>query len=268
MKKFLLFAAMAACSLGISAQEVQSTTQDASADTWLRKGNTAKHGSDKVLEIYSFKSDTESAEFELDFVGVMAFDVPSAPDEDWVMQSATLRLVTERAKGNLVIYPFVSFGEDNIYADLADEVAAARQQTPIVESFKLAGQNGKAVTDNGVTMNTVAEWTNTLDLTAYLKSGEINELSMLLVNPANTKTSVKVYTREATDVELKDGTIFAAKDLVPQLTVVYEKPLADGVQTLTLQSTGRGEVYTLGGQRMAQPTKGIYVVNGKKIVIK
>ena len=32
---------------------------------------------------------------------------------------------------------------------------------------------------------------------------------------------------------------------------------------------GRGEVYNLAGQRVAQPTtKGLYIVNGRKVVIK
>ena len=30
----------------------------------------------------------------------------------------------------------------------------------------------------------------------------------------------------------------------------------------------RGEFYNLAGQRVAQPTKGLYIVNGKKVVIK
>ena len=29
-----------------------------------------------------------------------------------------------------------------------------------------------------------------------------------------------------------------------------------------------GSAYTLGGQRVAQPTKGLYIVNGKKVVVK
>ena len=31
---------------------------------------------------------------------------------------------------------------------------------------------------------------------------------------------------------------------------------------------GRGEVYNLAGQRVAQPTKGLYIVNGKKMIVK
>ena len=34
------------------------------------------------------------------------------------------------------------------------------------------------------------------------------------------------------------------------------------------QRTMQGEVYNLSGQRVAQPTKGLYIVNGRKVVIK
>ena len=30
----------------------------------------------------------------------------------------------------------------------------------------------------------------------------------------------------------------------------------------------KGEVYNLAGQRVANPTKGLYIVNGRKVVIK
>ena len=33
-------------------------------------------------------------------------------------------------------------------------------------------------------------------------------------------------------------------------------------------SDGRGECFNLAGQRVAQPTKGLYIVNGRKVVIK
>ena len=42
-----------------------------------------------------------------------------------------------------------------------------------------------------------------------------------------------------------------------------------GVNTLDVErGTMNGEVYNLNGQRVAQPTKGLYIVNGRKVVIK
>lgn len=44
---------------------------------------------------------------------------------------------------------------------------------------------------------------------------------------------------------------------------------ATGINKLNVKrGTWNGEVYNLAGQRVAQPTKGLYIVNGKKVVIK
>ncbi len=42
-----------------------------------------------------------------------------------------------------------------------------------------------------------------------------------------------------------------------------------GIDTLNVErGTLNGEVYNIAGQRVAQPTKGLYIVNGKKVVVK
>lgn len=41
-----------------------------------------------------------------------------------------------------------------------------------------------------------------------------------------------------------------------------------GVNEVKVQKEVRGEYYNLNGQRVAQPTKGLYIVNGKKVIIK
>ena len=70
---------------------------------------------------------------------------------------------------------------------------------------------------------------------------------------------------------LKDGTVFAADDLVPQLTVVYKQKgnttgISSEQRTTGIPSTG---IYTLYGVRVDQPmAKGVYIVNGKKVVIR
>lgn len=237
-----------------------------SKDTYVRKGNTNNYGGAATLELYTFKDDAS----DQDFVGLMAFDVPAAPSDEYELQSATLRLVTERAKGSITIYPYAGNWEENAkYEEQADAISEARSKEAIA-TMKLAGQSGKAVTDNGVTMNTVADWTNTIDVTSYVKSLEGTVANLMIVNPANTKTSVKVYTKEAADVTLKDGTVFAATDLVPQLTVVYKKTdTSTGIASVEAKKVVvREGFYTLGGQRVLNPSKGLYIVNGKKVVVK
>ena len=41
-----------------------------------------------------------------------------------------------------------------------------------------------------------------------------------------------------------------------------------GVNEVKVQKEVRGEYYNLNGQRVAQPTKGLYIVNGKKVIVK
>jgi hypothetical protein len=43
---------------------------------------------------------------------------------------------------------------------------------------------------------------------------------------------------------------------------------ATGINDVRSKKADRGEVYNLAGQRVAQPTKGLYIVNGKKVIIK
>jgi hypothetical protein len=42
---------------------------------------------------------------------------------------------------------------------------------------------------------------------------------------------------------------------------------ATGIEAVKT-TKANGEYYNLAGQRVAQPTKGLYIVNGKKVVIK
>ena len=43
---------------------------------------------------------------------------------------------------------------------------------------------------------------------------------------------------------------------------------ATGIKAVENSTIANGVYYNLAGQRVAQPTKGLYIVNGKKVVIK
>jgi hypothetical protein len=47
------------------------------------------------------------------------------------------------------------------------------------------------------------------------------------------------------------------------------KANTDGIKNLTQTlSQGEGAIYDLSGRRVSEPTKGIYINNGKKIMVK
>lgn len=54
----------------------------------------------------------------------------------------------------------------------------------------------------------------------------------------------------------------------PQLEFVFESNMT-GIQSITpATNKGEGAVYDLNGQRVSQPTKGLYIINGRKTIMK
>ena len=76
--------------------------------------------------------------------------------------------------------------------------------------------------------------------------------------------------------KLTSGSIAAGKAYLVQakgngartLNVVFAEEGTTGIQTLDKTPQADGACYNLNGQRVSQPAKGLYIVNGKKVVIK
>ncbi len=54
----------------------------------------------------------------------------------------------------------------------------------------------------------------------------------------------------------------------PSLSFVFDDEMTTGINAVKGAAAINGAVYNLNGQRVAQPTKGLYIVNGKKVVLK
>ena len=66
---------------------------------------------------------------------------------------------------------------------------------------------------------------------------------------------------------LQIPTADAASEARARLTVTFADD-AMGITDVKAQKAGAGVYYNLSGQRVANPSKGLYIVNGKKIIIK
>ena len=114
-------------------------------------------------------------------------------------------------------------------------------------------------------------------------SGDADDTTGNLLKPwltAGTPTETKYYTlavdndKNPVFKKSSGGTLAAGKSYLvvsgtdaPALAVDFGETTGIGNLTPAL-SKGEGAVYNLNGQRIAQPTKGLYIVNGKKVVIK
>lgn len=247
-------------------EEVTKTTTVV-ADTWVRANNTSyKGGTSGTVEFKNYNNEDGPQSF----YALMSFSfAPAAEGQE--ITKATLRLVTRYKKGDdgVNIFPLnVTVDEANTtYATVGSDIEAAIADEPLV-TFKLKGDRNNSPTDNiAEGYNTVDAWTNLVDVTDYVKSLAGNQFTILLAKVMSQNNSSQIYAKETGDVTLKDNTVFAAKDLVPQLTVTYKTIATTGISNVNA-AVKSDFVYTLGGQRVAQPTKGIYVVNGRKVVMK
>ena len=245
-------------------------TCDVQTDVTLRNDGTDGANADKAypsvkdLEMRTSRTD---GEINVDFVALMSFNV-SIP-EDAEISKATLVLYTERAKGTMAVYPFnATISNEDTYNSQKDNLAAARELEAIATQ-RLNGTNNKAVTDDGAS-NVLSDWRNEIDITDYVKEvGNGNVNLMLCNNAESTTNAIKVYSSDAQDVTLKDGTIFKAEDLVPQLVVNYTTATGiNEVEAVEPVAKGKEGIYTLSGVRVAKADQpGIYIINGKKVLV-
>ncbi len=90
----------------------------------------------------------------------------------------------------------------------------------------------------------------------------------VLVNNNNTAEFQRLDTNGATIPAGKAYLDLIGVSLAPTLSIVFEDETS-GIDEVRSQKEGvKGAYYNLAGQRVAQPTKGLYIVNGRKVVIK
>lgn len=217
------------------AQTTETATLGVSNDVTLRKDAADKtFATNTDLELYTlYTGDAIST----DFIGAMSFDIPSKPG--YTIKSATLRLVTERYKGSATLSIY-SLGNNAVsdadtYNSQKANVEEARKNGPFITITPM-GTHGKAIFDAGASSD-IKDWTNNIDLTLLAQkcSGKLN---LLFDNPsAKTKNDVvRFYSSDAKDMtntKVDPNFTFAAADLHPQLTVVYEE-IKDAKQDVSL----------------------------------
>lgn len=278
--KSLLLSALA---LWISATAFGQTPQviEPTHDTWIRSNNTSWKGTSAVtLEMKSYDDGAGNVQ---NFYGLLSFTI-SEPEAGYEVKSATLRLTTRVPRGErgMNVYALDATIDEGTttYATIGTDIEAAIAGDPIA-TFQMKGQGNKALTDNGLSADylTVEAWQNTIDLTACVKAMTGNTLTLLLQKVQNNNNTSIVYSKEQGDVtwnagiEGIGGTTIAASELTPLLKVTYEKKgETTGIKTIdngslsSLAAKGTQECFDLQGRRVSRPTKGLYVVNGKKMV--
>ena len=111
----------------------------------------------------------------------------------------------------------------------------------------LAAPSGKTVEAAGSGYNYVFGWETASNPGFYLIGGT-----------SATLGAGKAYLHTTTALTTPSG----------RAGFIFEDEDVTGIQSVVKQTTNNTSYYDLQGRRVAQPTKGLYIVNGKKVIIK
>lgn len=204
------------------------------ADTYVRLGNTTNFGTKPTMEVHSAYTGTT---YTSDFVGLMAFNIPSAALGH--ITSANLRLVTNMCKGstamNLRTYNN-AFAEGTIYANETSYINQARQTTPVTFNVALGRRTFSLSADDITGYNDLSLWTNNVDVTSLLQLAQSSSVQLMLEVATSNDLKNEFFTKDATDVINAKNTsyTYAAADLVPQLTITYTSGTTVNTYTVSM----------------------------------
>ena len=144
-------------------------------------------------------------------------------------------------------------------------------------TFKAEGKATADITSDEIvntSFTNIAKWTTNVDMTEAVKGLADGKFNILLAKQKDEAKSTQIFTKDAKNFENTKNTetpiAFAAADLVPQLTIVYENKTTSGITEVTADVVSSDAVYNLQGVRMNGKNlpAGIYVKNGKKFAVK
>ena len=261
----------------LTAKNIEATPN---ADTFVRKGSSSDNSVSTAIEVYTYQNENQ----DIDFVGLLSFNLDAevqaartrAQKDTLEVFSATLRLVSKRVRGekNMNLYAFdKTFSNKSTYSELETSIQETRESGKKV-SFVMAGQDGKDITtDSGLTGNyktSITAWTNEIDLSSLIKDSNANTLRLMISAADNGRNSKQFFSSEAesfTNDNNKDF-IVAEENLWPLLTISFRNPMYTDIEETIVIPVSEERIYDLRGNRVQSMGKGVYIVNGKKVLKK
>lgn len=241
-------------------------------DTWIREDSPkAVNGTAEKIELRKVtvkdSRGNESDGFHLGLIG-FKFELPQGKK----VEKATLRLVTERVKGNQVyIYAYPNnFNEALASWNTESQYAAAPDEA--ITSFTAAGHKGKSIYDGGISADrrNLNAWTNEIDLTDYFSNlpADCKRVNFLLKQDGDQVCFFSKDNKGQTGAfkDTPSATDFASGELIPKLSVTFADDRSDDDSAALTVTASSGclkdaEYYSLQGIKVCHPVKGqVYIV--------
>ena len=190
----------------------------------------------------------------------------------------TSAVVKANSTGEVVELAFADLnpGEDESIKDAANQtITLTRYSTypawyfdPAISSDdyeKIVVTFGEAIPDEGIQLNCEAEgddWSGTS--LVGLTKGATKVTAYFSAKPGASIKSIGFYY----SWNSKQGTDDVTMLKIASAKLIKKAGTSTGIHAVTATQKENESIYTLSGQRVANPVKGINIINGKKIIIK
>ena len=218
-----------------------------------------------------FLVDQSQMQIRMNVVDVKGMYVTYAFDPDYEYEDAVILEYTAPVKADL--YKMVSAdpaeGEvaklDVINVAFADAFESVAGGFDPSKEVVVLNANGEVVTKAAMEIVYGEEeygWVPPTNVVKFTLETPVTEAGVYtFVIPAGTVYNEMFYP-ESEDFGVEWGAVYN-----PEVRLTYTVVAnADGIENLTVN--GKAEIYSLDGRKVKNPTKGIYLINGKKVVVK
>jgi hypothetical protein len=219
----------------------------------------------------AFLVDQSHMQIRMNVVDVKGMYVTYAFDPDYEYEDAVILEYTAPVKADL--YKMVSAdpaeGEvaklDVINVAFADAFESVAGGFDPSKEVVVLNANGEVVTKAAMEIVYGEEeygWVPPTNVVKFTLETPVTEAGVYtFVIPAGTVYNEMFYP-ESEDFGVEWGAVYN-----PEVRLTYTVVAnADGIENLTVN--GKAEIYSLDGRKVKNPTKGIYLINGKKVVVK
>lgn len=263
---------------------------------------TLKSASGKYIGVSSNSNGLKSSENAEDYTNSFAIDEDGNAVISAVFETSTMTLRYNKASNQnrfryyksgqepIQLYKYVEVAGENTF-NIAVSEAGWRGLVTAVDATLPEGLTAYTVADNDGTTVTLNETFTVKANTPYIVKGnegtytltvaeeevEAPENNLLQISTQNTGNGVYVLYNGASGVGFylwSGGSLGAGRVYLPAIVNAREfigfETETTGISTVNSEAKSlfNGEFFNMAGQRVAKPAKGLYIVNGKKVVIK
>ena len=166
-----------------------------------------------------------------------------SPDKSIDVDGIVNAYAAKYSGGKIVLTPVTEIPAG---AGVIIEAAEGNYKVPVIESASALGEDNELLVSDG---NTISDGTH------YFALGKKDDkVGFMKVKNGVTIPKGKAYLYIATPPKSRDFIGFDDE--------------TTGIESVKQQAKADNQYFNIAGQRVAQPTKGLYIVNGKKVIIK